>query len=153
MLTLKNLQEKLDLNWHSLVYFRKVQVLISLNALESGTYQSQSDIAGSRINLEEDGYDYLARPGIDQFIQNQQDVPFANARFHEIMIKERIPPSLIKGLIVIDTQTRDNLISHLRMYNLIKKDDTGSETINGIPLNQFVRVGNELTEELVDISK
>jgi hypothetical protein len=63
---------------------------------------------------------------------------------NEVMLKERIAPSFFKGLIVPDGQTKLDLIDYLRTVGLIEKD-----RILNFSIDQFIRVGTKVSEELI----
>lgn len=142
MLTEKNCKDHMPFN--ALNYNSKVRMLISLDALETGTYQYPFDGFGSRTPYYF-GDIYKNRPGIQEFV-NGANV-YLNPG-HEVMVKERIPPSLFKGLIVSDAATRNNLLDYLRKCQIVQKDN-GIEKILGIDINQFIRVGTHVSEAIL----
>lgn len=149
MLTEKNCKDNMPFN--HLYYQSKVRLLISLDALETGTYQSYFDSFGTRKYEPASQYSwhpYANRPGIQEFISNVD--PHVNPWHsgHEVMVKERIPPSLFKGLVVDSDVTRNNLLDYLRKCQIVQKEN-GLEKILGIDVNQFVRVGGTVTEEIL----
>ncbi len=139
-----------DASW----YWSKVRLVISLKALETGSYQYHEGHSGSRKTESggqwwwDDEFPYLSRPGILEFIEQEQNSADSN-RGHELMLKERLDPSLIRGMIVPDSETRDGLLEALRNYGVTQRDALGAETILNIPVDQFIRVGTQITEELV----
>lgn len=62
---------------------------------------------------------------------------------HEVMIKERIDPKYIQKILVSDEMTREELIAHLRARDLIH-----DEQILGHPIDKFIIVQNQATEDL-----
>lgn len=128
-------------------YYSKVRLLFSLDLLETGTYQYHYDSFGIRRTEDElYGEIYKGRPGILDFVSQE------NADFYpenEVMIKERIPPSLIEGLIVQDEQTRDKMLDYLRTCHLVELNTSGQETILGISIDRFIRAASCLSEELI----
>ena len=147
LLTEKNCQDEMKFN--ELYYQSKVRLLISLEALETGTYQYHCDNFGNRIYppSEEHWWDfdesYASRDGILEFIEKEQAATRIN-RGHEVMLKERIAPSFIKALIVPDEQTKSHLVDFLRANDLVQ-----NETILNKPIDEFVRVGTKVTEDLI----
>lgn len=107
-------------NLDDLWYHSKAHLIVSLDALEMGTYQYYFDEFGIRY-----GETYRNRPSIIDFI------PSEKMPNHEVMFKERIDPSLIIGIMVPTESDRDQLLSRLRSYNVITPDD-------------FIKVGNIL---------
>ncbi len=69
---------------------------------------------------------------------------------NEVMIKERIAPSYIEGIVLQDQETADNLLSFLRSKDLVSKNEDGIETILNIPVDKFLRVGTYLSKELLN---
>jgi hypothetical protein len=148
LLTEKNCQEQMDLN--SLYYYSKVRLLIGLEALETGTYQYHTDALGNRIYEEGRPFwwfdsSYAERDGILEFIQKEQAMPGVRGD-HEVMLKERVAPSFFKGLIVPDEKTKADLIAYLRKSDLLQ----GDEILN-TPVDRFIRVGTNVTEELIGV--
>jgi hypothetical protein len=125
-------------NPDDLGYSGSIRLLFSLEALESGTYQSMDDSFGSRLVKHPH---YLERPGIVEFID--QFEASSGARGHEIMIKERIDPSYIKGILVAEERIRKQLVDFMRTKELIERDTTGRETLFGRVLDEFIRVRPE----------
>ena len=142
-LTEKNFREAMDLND---LYWGDVRLLFSLDVLEAGTYQYHYDAFGSRqIDWMWGGY--LGRPDILAFTEVEQAYGFNFG--NEVMIKERISPEMIKGLIVPTTQMRDDLIVRLKLRNAVILDKAGCESIFNIPLERFVHVGTHLSEGML----
>lgn len=140
MFTEKNIKDQMEID--DLMYHSKVRLLIKREALEIGTYQYHSDNLGDRRWEEENDWwwrdSYKERPGIMEFIENEQQF---NTDDHEIMLKERLDPSLIQALIVQDQETHDNLVQYLKSQNI--------HDMNGVAIDKFVRIGNTVTEELL----
>ncbi len=63
------------------------------------------------------------------------------------MIRDRIPPSFIRGILISNNEIRDLLHQHLIDNNLIHVNQDGIETIFDVPVNQFIRVPSD-TEEV-----
>lgn len=57
---------------------------------------------------------------------------------HELMFKERIPPSYFEAILVQDEFWKNALLEHLRSQGLIQKDSFGEETILGFPVEKFL---------------
>jgi hypothetical protein len=156
MITKKDIEENRKINSY---YHSKVRFLISLDALETGTYQYYTDEFGNRLRdsnwwswLE----DYASRPGILEFTKNlQEHIDNPNDWFsesysgHEIMIKERLPPSFFTGIIIDSEKTKIELLDYLRKQSLIQKNSSGKEIILNIEVDRFFRIGDAATEELI----
>jgi len=116
-------------------YGSPYKFLISLEALETGTYQYFYDEFGSRET--DDSYSpYFTRPGIGEFLDAASLHPLNGG--HEIMIKERVPPSLIQGIVAESATYKTALLEHLYRAGLVT-----NETILGVPVDQFVTVASE----------
>lgn len=155
MLTEQNVKENLNLDN---LYYSKARLLISLDVLETGTYQYPYDEWGTRIMEEEGSFwwasdAYKSRPSILEFTDQLQSEPAKKWSWeydrHEVMAKERIDPSYFTGMILEDQHTKDDLIDYLRKHNLIHKDTSGNETVLNIALDRFFRVGTHVTEDLI----
>lgn len=145
-LTEKNFNEKMSLNN---LYWGKVRILFSLDALNTGTYQYHEDSYGVRRVDETQSYwsdrRYLNRPDILSFVKREgKGFNFGN----EVMVKERIDPSLITGIILPDETTKARVVDCLRKHGVVNIKD-GIESILGIPLNNFIHVGQNLSAEMV----
>jgi len=139
MITEKNCADHMPLN--ALFYSGRVRMMLSLDALEMGSYQSFHDAFGRRDIWSS----YADRPSLFEFIQKHHKYATSG---HELCFKERIPPHLIQGLIVADTKTRDALTDYLRARNIIQKNAAGEEMLLGHSVDQFIRVGTHASEEL-----
>ena len=146
LLTEKNCVDKMPLN--RLYYQSKVRMLISLDALETGTYQYHEDGFGGRHFRPDTDWDffdsqsYADRENILEFIEAERSLSVNPG--HEVMLKERIAPSFFKGLIVPDEQVKKNLLLHLERSGLVQDNE-----ILGHSVDQFIRVGTRVTEELI----
>lgn len=158
MLTERNIQERLDLRN---LYFSRARLLISLDALETGSYQYYTDSYGNRLRKSSWFWwdDYSTRPNILEFTKQLQsdkpNIPFwgwggdPTYNRHEVMLKERLDPSFFTGIILDSEQTKQDLLNYLRAQNLVQKDASGQETILHIAVNKFLRVGTVVTEDLI----
>ena len=156
MLTEKNCRDQLDL---SELYSSKVRIVISLKALETGTYQYYDPEAGSRTTDPNafffDGQVYRSRPDILEFTRQLQkggtDM-WGDWRYsgNEVMLKDRIDPSDFQGIIVSNQKTYNALVNHLRAADLIQRDGAGNETIFNQAVNRFIRVGTKVSEDLLN---
>ena len=143
-------QNKCDNSSHlgySLNYYSDIQMLFSLDALERGTYQYEYDSFGTR-KMEKSYYynDYLSRPSALEFTEKVNKGGFSG---NEVMVKERIPPSLIDGLVVPDKNTANSLVNYLKGKNLVQIDKNGQETVLDIPIDKFIRVGRYASDDLL----
>lgn len=145
MITEKNCQEQMEFD--DFAYHSKVRILINLEALELGTYQYLTDAYGNRLVDQSDfwwfGQDgsYRNRLNILEFTRalqssNSNNWLFNNFMGHEVMLKERIAPSYIKGLIVPDQET------YTALSNYLKSKDINVST-------DFIRIGDRVTADLI----
>ncbi len=130
-------------------------MLISLEALETGTYQYYDDNWGTRLyrnNKEKWNHLYDKRPSILELTKSLQSTPVESHRWglkwkhfaHEIMLKERVAPELFQGIVVDRIETRNALLKHLRSCHLVQKDQVGQETILGKSVNEFIQLQKPL---------
>lgn len=132
----------------NLNYQSKVRILVSLKALETGTYQHFDDDLGTRLNDNPSpmslffGEVYPNRPSISELTTRiqQKRSDEADWNSHEIMLKERVDPSYFEAFLVNDEETRNGLLNHLRTCNLVQKDSLNRETIQGHLVQDFIRV-------------
>ena len=144
-LTEKSLGDQVDLR--AAYYQGSVRLLFSLEALETGTYQYDDDQYGVRLtnNTYLDRY-YLYRSNIFDFIKKEQLSGFSHK--NEVMIKDRIAPEMIKGVIVADTKARDSLLTVLRNRG-ITTITQGIENILGVPVERFIHVSSKLSSAII----
>lgn len=123
----------------------RVRLIFQLSLLETGTYQHFLDSFGTRATAE-----YASRPSIFELIKvaKEQNSVLTN----EVMIKERIPPSAIKAILVQDTGTYQSLIQYLRRKNLVQLNDKKQEVILGIPLDKFIRIATKIPQDLREVA-
>ena len=91
MITEKNCKDGMGLD--KLYYYSKVQMLISLDALETGTYQYPHDSFGTR--KVDPWSPYTHRPSITEFINHQQNSPWVYGG-HEVMFRGKDCSLLLK---------------------------------------------------------
>lgn len=121
-----------------LPYAGQIQLLFDLNATNAaGTaYAYDGDKYGTKT-LD----DYKNRASLIEFTKSLNESA-ANGIYHlnnEVMIKERIPPRYIKGVVVQSEKHRAQVIKALQSSEHAK-----SGKINGIPLYSFVQCQTKL---------
>lgn len=159
MITEKDCQEHTKFN--DFYYDSKIRFIISLDALETGSYQYYNDSYGNRtLDSSSDGFsvwgdDYASRPNILEFtntLQNTHPIKDSSRGLlfgdHEVMLKERIDPSLFTGIVVTNERTRDGLLDYLRSQHIVQLDSEGHETILGIAADRFIHVTKTISEDL-----
>lgn len=110
-----------------------VQILYDLDVTERVCYMYSSDKYGSKDpNL------YEKRKGIAEVTQKMK----ASDTDNELMVKGRIPPQKIRGMVVQDEETKSQLISQLIGNGLV--DSKGN--IMGKPVGAFVQVRPKFNE-------
>jgi hypothetical protein len=118
-------------------------IIISLDSLETGTYQyhSQEENAGYRVYAP-----YLNRKSILEFIQ--EELMQFNGD-NEVMLKERVSPSMFRAIVFTDQELRNRFVDYLRSMRRIKIDETGEEKLDGHSLERFIRYATNVSEELI----
>jgi len=124
-------------------YSGQVRLLYSLKALDTVSYQYHSDNYGNR-NLDSWwwGNSYLNRPNIFNFVKKETDYYQGS---NEIMIKERIAPEYIEGMVVKSDSVKSKIIDALDVANLLKIDELGNKTIFGKSIDAFIQVGDAIS--------
>lgn len=101
----------------SMAWTGDVRFLYSIDLLETGSYQYMQDTFGERKPQMPHSF-YGNRPGILDFVRERnREIHYTN----EVMIKERIPPSKISGLVVENEQLKQELLHYFRTKKLFKK--------------------------------
>lgn len=117
-------------------YTSKIRFLISPKIFETGTYQYHDDNFGVRIVDKNHGlYDqwedaYEKRQNIFDFLQGEKSA-FSNK--NEVMIKDRIPPQFLTGIVVHNASLKENLINFFQ-----NKEITFTK-----PLDEFIVVNDQ----------
>ncbi len=131
-------------SYNDMWYKGKVRLLYSLKALDTISYQYHYDSSGNRsLNSWWWGNNYLNRPNIFKFIKRENENYIGS---NEIMIKERIAPEYIEGMIVESDILKNKIISALEKAKLLKTDNGGNKTILGKPVDTFIQVGNAIAK-------
>lgn len=118
-------------------YGGDVRFVFSLDALETGSYQYHYDAFGVKNMLPWERDEYLSRPDIFSFVQGEV------RRFgwgNELMVKERLSPDFITGIIVRSEKMKIELIKKLREYHLVRMGFDGQEWVNRVPLSKLIRI-------------
>jgi len=131
-------------SYGSFAYQSSVRFLISPKALETGTYQYHDDSFGSRKLHNTWWSDYLFRPDIFSFVDSER--AFFNSD-NEVMLKERLAPEYITGIVVNTHEMKNSILDYLRECNIVQTDSYGKETILSKPIDQFIHVGKTIKAE------
>ena len=153
LITANNIKDQMPFN--ELYYHGpgSIQLLISTDVLNTGTYQFNDDSFGTRrldsIFPELAGLlpsPYPTRPNIFEFVKSQMEDYYPG---HEIMAKERIAPDMITGIVVQNQDTYNGLLGYLRSVGIVQRTGEGVETLFNQPVDRFIRVGTCMTETTV----
>lgn len=123
---------KKDSGYSHFFYHSSIRFLISLDALETGTYQYFDDSFGSRTSWE-----YFQRPGIMEFVNHMAKTAFGYGS-NEVMVKEALPASYIEGVVVASNMLKTQLIDRMVQSGLVASKHS---LFNGIPIDKFITVG------------
>lgn len=145
LLTRNNFDKEMGLD--RLGYFGNIRILISLEALNQITYQYHKDSFGDRTLAENSYYgSYLKRPSLFDFVFGQQKQWNSG---NEVMVKDRLDPKYITGVVVSSESMRTQLIEAFRKSGMVSADAEGCETVLGKPLARFIHVSTNLTADMV----
>lgn len=131
-----------------MLYEGDVRLLISLDVVNSGTYQYKDDSYGIRRTKGIFGSFYTSRPSILNFVSSEQK-EFSDS--NEILPKETIPAKFFTKVIVPNKKVADYQQKVFQETGLIKTIN-GIPTVNNIPLKDLIVVTDELTNDLLNPS-
>lgn len=123
-----------------------VRLTFSPKLFETGTYQYHDDNFGTRIVDTPFWWwadDYRNRPNVFEFLEEERRHFSA---YNEVMVKERIPPEYITGVIVSNQKQKDFLLDSLRQRDIVQTDTSGQETILSKKVDDFIFVGNRIKD-------
>jgi hypothetical protein len=118
-------------------YGGEIRFIFSLDALETGSYQYHYDEFGVKNMFSFMRDIYLSRPDIFSFVQEEVK---RFGKGNELMVKERLSPDFITGIIVRSEKMKIELIKKLREYHLVRMGLDGQEWVNRVPLSKLIRV-------------
>lgn len=110
-----------------------------LDVLDTLSHQYHTDKYGTR-NLVLKFSTYLERPNVYDFVTEEVNGYY---RGHEVMIRDRVPPSFITSILVANNEIRVRLCQYFKEAGLIQPNRDGIDTILGIPVNQFIRTPSD----------
>jgi len=113
----------------------KMQILYDLALVERVGFVYPSDYYGTK---EESLYQY--RTSVVELANDCQNDPHFN-QSNEVCIRSRVPPKYIKGVMVANEGEKNALIATLKLEGLMTTDTLNREYINGVPIDQFIHVG------------
>lgn len=118
---------------HRMGYFGKgVTFIFDIRLLETVTYQYHNCRDGTRAHMNI----YVNRPNVFNFIENQLNSPSDE---NEVMVKDYIPPSAIKGIIFPNEHLSTIFYRCLKNLGIIQGNNE-EETIFNIPVEQFFKI-------------
>ena len=112
-----------------------IQILYDLDLVERVGYAYSQDLYGSKTSTA-----YQNRLNIINLTTQINTHPL-NHLDNEICINHRVGPEFIKGLLVKSEKEKQQLIVVLKHKGLTTKNASHQDCFNGIPLDQFIRVG------------
>lgn len=122
------------------------QLLFSLDAVNRGCYVYSRDQHGRK-----DEHDYAARLNpLESLRAVDDEAPVMRLmNNNEVMIRNRIPPNQIVGVVVKDEATKKKLLESWRTSkDIIRVDNKGNETINGFPIDKFIYVADRFSPSM-----
>ncbi len=116
----------------------QAQILIDLDVLARGGYAFTEDVYGqkNRFDMHEE---YANRDTLWECTAQVND-SLRNLYRNEYMIKQRIPPSYIRGVVVSEESTKQKIIEAL--------ESEGMTTVNGKSLEEFIHVAKFFNENM-----
>lgn len=66
---------------------------------------------------------------------------------NELMIKDRIPPEYIQGIIVQSETSKNELLQYLSSKDILQKDEMGNLSFLGISIDRWLRVEPSMNVE------
>lgn len=124
-------------------FHRHMQVLYDLDVVNRVSYGYPVDLYGVKNVADEFFGFYANRKNLIDFADNLSSGHVAN----EVMVKNRIDPSFIIGVVVPTEQHKKVLIEFLSKKKLV--EERGKELyINGRPIHKFVHVSSKFSKEM-----
>lgn len=115
----------------------QMQILYDLKLVERVGYNYGQDTYGSKEMTR-----YVDRPSILELTELCAADKSRWYKENEVCIRNRVPPQYIKGVMVKTSEQKEALCKTLRKEGLIRLNDQSQECINGIPIDQFIHVGD-----------
>ena len=123
------------------------QILWNLDTVAQRVpYCFPSDCFGIRSKFDDIDYSfYKNRKSLEEFSEQ------ARSTLNEVMVKNVIDPSHVKGILVFDQQKKDDLIEHLKKNNLAKERPDGKILITyanrEVLADEFIHVSTFFKQE------
>lgn len=117
-----------------------LQILLDLKVLERGGYCYTHDNYGTKDPL------YAQRPSMIELAQKIENEP---SKFldNEVCSLGHISHEFIKGVQVKTEPQKNKIIAALKKEGLVKLNDHGQESFNGVPLDKFIHVSETFKKE------
>lgn len=120
------------------------QVLLDPKLLDRVGYGLEGDCYGAKTTHPFFGINpYHRRKNLVELTKHLHD-KYSGEHRNEICIKSRIPPEYISGVQVATIEHKEHLVGLFKKNGLVTTDG-GVQKINGIPLEQFIHVGEYFT--------
>lgn len=127
----KNLENK-DIN--EFRFHGNIQVLWDMSVVNRVSYGFEIDTYGVK-NTQDKGYlKYASRQNLMELAETLK----SDAYLNEVMVKNRMAPDFIRGLVVQSDEERERLIDRLKNVEGLITLESGEERINGLPLDKFI---------------
>lgn len=140
MITQDNCKKETDFS--GLYYLSDIRLLISLDAIETGTYQYYIDSYGNRSTVNYYGTLYSQRPGILEFILNLQSSTLCSSRREQTLWSED-PPYLEEEWKRFEHKILKSLQDgqgFLKELGIVEVDEAGRIKVLGKPLCEFLEL-------------
>ncbi len=135
---LVNAQTKENETMYQIPMSGPFQILFNLDAVNQGAYAYNDDKFGAKSD-----YYYKNRSNLIDFAKN------ADSCANEVMVNSRITPDLIKGVVCQSEENKKMLVDQIIKASsdlekvgkqALVKIVNGKQTVNGIPLEEFIHV-------------
>ena len=118
----------------------KFQMLYDLDVCNTGAYGFNNDLYGVK-NPEDDTYEnYVGRDSLLE-LAAKADLDSSN----EMIVKNTIPPAMIRGIVCQSQAAKDELIAKLKAQGTIVDDK-----INGKPVDSFIHIADKFSGSMWD---
>ena len=145
MIWRQNIDNQTNINKLGHAKIGSVRLYFSLEVLNKGSdqfTQGMSSIYDSHTPKERKSiFDFIT-----QFPFWKKDA----VKRHTIRTSDRILPSEIMGISVPTEEMKAQIIGTLRAANMTQVDTKGIETINGIPLKEFISTSPHIPTPIID---
>ena len=113
-----------------------IQILYDLKLIERVGYVYDGDKFGTK-----DPLFYKVRSNVVDLTKNINADP-TNYFSNEICIHHRVGPEFVKGILVRTSAEKNKLIDDFRQEGLLTKNSLDEECFNGVPIDQFIHIGD-----------